>query len=127
MIYRTATMNDAKNLLKWKNQADTRKFTIATHDKIKMSDHLKWLKDNLDSNYIIGDNLGTVRLHDNEIAIRIDTKHQGKGIAEQAIKHFRRGAMTAKIVEGNIKSMRLFIKCGFKPISYQKGYYVYQY
>jgi len=127
MRYRKATMSDADNLLKWKNQADTRKYAIKTHKKISKKDHLKWLEKNLLGNWIIHSDFGTVRLVDNEIAIRVATVAQGKGVGREAINHFKKRGMTAKIVVGNIASLRLFINCGFKPIKYEKGYYIFQY
>ena len=141
-VYRPATMDDAEDLLRWKNQADTRRFAITTHKKIKMKDHLAWLKKTLKRGKMkiwiirvnvqtvkerIDKNVGNVRIENNEIAIAIDTESQGMGLASMAIKDFTKPGMKAKIVEGNIASMRLFISCGYKPISYQDGYYIFQY
>lgn len=130
-IYRPATMDDAEDLLRWKNQADTRKFAIETHKKIKMKDHLAWLKRKIKEGKMkiwIMEDVGNVRIENNEIALAIDTQYQGLGIAAMAIKDFSRPGMLAKIVEGNIASMRLFIKCGYKPIAYnsKKHFYIFQ-
>jgi len=135
---RPATIKDANILLEWKNDPTMRKFSIKTHDEIKLEDHLKWLEKHLSEIYIIedADNLlydgiayGDIRFEGDEIAIKLDPKFRGAGIGSRALhlamkmkKH-----LVAKIVNGNIASMNLFTSCGFKFKSYEDGYYVLEY
>lgn len=123
-------MADAENLLKWKNDPTMRKYSIVTHEKIKMADHLKWLKKNLKGIYIIGDNFGDVRVSGKEVAIKLAPEHRGKGYALEALRAMDRRykGLTAKIVDGNIASFRLFIKAKYMPIEHKVtngvGYYI---
>ncbi|MEK9207617.1 MAG: GNAT family N-acetyltransferase [Patescibacteria group bacterium] len=126
---RPMTMKDADRMLEWKNYPETRKFAIASHDDIKLEDHLKWLEKNLQYFQIIlcdGEVCGAVRVQDNEISIWIDRTFWGKGIATGVIKKVSKKGFTAKIVDGNVASMRCFIKCGYLPVSHQDGYYIFK-
>ena len=122
-------MDDAQALLNWKNDPVMRRFSIATHDEIKMEDHLKWLEKHLDEIYIICDHrdtYGDVRLEGNGIAIKIDPHFRGMGIGTKAIKLAQdmRDELIAFIVNGNVPSMRLFLGAGFKITGYRNGYYI---
>ncbi len=129
---RAATMQDADNLLKWKNDPTMRKYSIVTHEKIKKADHLKWLAKNLKGIYIIGDNYGDVRVSGNEVAIKLAPEHRGKGYGLDALRAMdaRYDNLIAKIVDGNISSMRLFIKAKYRPVAHKVkngiGYYIFQ-
>lgn len=125
---RKVTMEDAENLLKWKNEEDTRKNSIVTDALILMEDHVKWLEKTLaDANvdfYIIeneGAQLGDVRVErkgaESEISIRMDVSSRGAGLATQIIGLFR-GALMAKIRVHNLASMRVFIANGYRPNEY---------
>lgn len=125
---RKVTMEDAENLLKWKNEEDTRKNSIVTDAVILMEDHLKWLEKTLaDKNvdfYIIENDglpLGDVRLErkdkEAEISIRMDKASRGLGLATQIIALFR-GPLMAKIRIHNLASMRVFIANGYRPTDY---------
>ena len=118
MILRPMTMEDADKMLEWKNYPETRKFAIASRDKIKLKDHLKWLKNNVQFFQVIDDIKGAVRIQNNEVSIWIDRAFWGQGIATEVIKLVSKLGMTAKIVEGHVGSMRAFIKAGFVPIEY---------
>lgn len=114
------TMTDADKMLEWKNDPETRKFAIATQDEIKKEEHYKWLADNLAYFQVIqGSNntIGAVRIKDNEVSIWIDRTFRGQGIAAYILEQISEPGMIAKIVEGNISSMKAFIKAGFKPIN----------
>ena len=117
-------MADADKMLVWKNYPETRRFAIVSHDEIKLEDHLKWLKNNIQYFQIIlcdGEVCGAVRVQDNEISIWIDRAFWGKGIAAGTIKKISKKGFTAKIVEGNIASMRCFIKAKYEPCEYVLG------
>lgn len=127
MTLRPMTMADAEKMLEWKNYPETRQFAIKTPDEVKLEDHLKWLEKNLQYFWTITDGnrnthpllYGAVRVVDGEISIWIDRQFWGQGIATWAIKQAaRKGAYIAKIVEGNLGSMRAFIKSGYIPVEY---------
>lgn len=127
--FKQMTMEESDLMLKWKNYPETRKFSIKTHKRIKKSDHEKWLKDHLGGLFLIvvdNENCGALRVNKGEISIWIDKKYQGIGLATKAIKEVMWPRAKAKIVDGNIPSMRAFINAGFKPVSYQKGYYIFK-
>jgi RimJ/RimL family protein N-acetyltransferase len=131
MKFRLATIEDAEDLLRWKNQKDARQFSIAHHRRILKKDHLKWLEKTLQEGKMkiwILEGVGNVRIINNEIAIGIDELEYGKGWATKMIKFFSKPGMTAKIVDGNVASMRVFYKCGFKPFAHACengiGYYI---
>lgn len=125
---RPATLLDAKNLFRWKNDATVRRFAIKTHNKIEWVSHVTWLRKNLSKIQIItmdGIDVGDVRIDNGEIAIKIDKRYRNQGIGSAVLRKFPE-KLTAKIVEGNIPSMRLFIGAGFVPVSYKKGVYIFK-
>lgn len=140
---RQATLVDAENLLKWKNSYDMRRFSIVTTKIIKWNDHLVWLKKHLRNIYIIEyfndlvdvSSAGSIRIDNDEIAIIIGEEFRKRGIALEAIESVKRDGLIAKIVDGNVASFRLFLKCGFKPIKHKQtmrdgkliGYYILKY
>lgn len=129
---RQATMGDAEFLLEMKNDPVMRKFSIVTHDKIKMTDHLRWLKDNVQYTYIIeysGDACGDIRVKDKEVAIKIHEAFRGMGISTEVLMNVveKYDYLLAKIVDGNVPSMRLFQKCGFKVVDHKDNYYILTY
>lgn len=134
MKYRLATMEDAGDLLRWKNQADTKRYSIVSKKRILKRDHLKWLEKTLQEGKMkiwVLPGVGNVRIQGNEIAIGIGEEYQGQGIATEMINFFSKPGMIAKIVDGNVASMRLFIRCGYIPVAHvfdrgKVGYYILQ-
>jgi len=131
MNLRPMIMADADFLLALKNYPETRQFAIITHDEIKKEDHLKYLEQNLQHFQIIesGSEMikyGAIRIQYNDISIWIARELWGKGIATWILEKVSEKGMTAKIVNSNIASMRAFINAGFKPVSYQRNYYIFQ-
>lgn len=127
---RQATWEDAEFLLDLKNDPVMRMFSIKTNEKIDMDTHLKWLKDNLEYTKMIvfnGITVGDVRVKDNEVAIKLHEQARGHGVAQRVIQIVKKHGMIAKIVDGNIPSMRLFIGAGFKPIEHKDNYYILRY
>ena len=123
------TMGHALQMLKWKNYPETRKFAIVSHKIISKSNHCKWLRGNLQYFQVIlekGKVCGAIRVQDKEVSIWIDRTFWDQGIAQKTIKKVSKKGFTAKIVEGHIVSMRCFINCGYLPVSYQGGYYIFQ-
>ncbi len=123
MRLRPATMVDAEFLLKLKNDPVMRKFAVVTHKKILKKDHLKWLSTHLDEIQIIGDRIGMFRIADGEVSINLAPEHRGKGIGLKVISKCPKG-LWAKIVNGNVPSMKVFLEAGFKVVDYKENYYV---
>lgn len=118
------TIEDADKMLEWKNYSETRQFAIASHDEITKEAHYEWLKNNLQYFQIIGDGIGAVRIQDNEVSIWVDRGYRGYGVAAMVLELVSEKGMTAKIVDGNVASMRSFIKAGFIPTSHVDNYYI---
>lgn len=130
---RKATMHDADFLLRVKNDSETRKNSIVTHRKILRKNHLKWLKDRIKRNDVVlfvimnqnGERCGDIRfdIEPNgtaEVSVRIDRKQRGKGIASQIVGRIGpyvadayKVKLTAKIVDGNLASLMVFLKNGY--------------
>ena len=141
---RSATIADAEDLLKWKNDPDTRRFAIRTHEEIQLTDHMHWLGKALANPnvriYIIlceEQPCGDIRfeLHSSytEVAIKIDRAFRGKGVGAEALrqatevhKNLRPAGqlLLAKIVYGNAASMHLFENEGYRVGGCGEGYYV---
>lgn len=128
MILRPATMEDADFLLRLKNDPVMRKFAVVTHKRIKKADHLKWLKKNLHTISILtspDEYMGMLRITDDkEVSINVAPEHRGKGLGGAILKKFCPKGVWAKIVNGNVPSMRIFLDNGFKITGYKKNYYV---
>lgn len=140
---RPAGFQDTDDLLEWKNDPDTRKFSIVTQDVILKENHKKWLADCLfDKNrelnilFYNGEKCGDLRFDIGpetiEVSIRLAKEFRGKGIGSAAIKKYCPTVkrmygkpIIAKIVNGNLASMNVFIANGFKPIKYEEGYYTF--
>ena len=130
MKLRPITMEDADQMLEWKNYPETRQFAIASHDEITKEAHYAWLKDHLDGFFIIenddGVRCGAVRIHNNEVSFWVDRSMWGKGIATWVLIHVTYPGLFGKIVDGNLASMRCFIRAGYEPVSYHDGYSIWQ-
>ncbi len=138
---RNVTMADAADLLKWKNEADTRRNSLLPEVVIEMKDHLVWLERTLSDPsvqfFIIekdGRAVGDLRLNEGsdetEVSIRLDREFRGQGLATRVISMVPRGKpLMAKIVSHNIPSMRVFIANGYRPAEYcdtTPSYYVFR-
>lgn len=123
---RPMTMDDAEKMLKWKNYEETRKFAIRSHDIVEKDAHYAWLPDNIKFFQIIERvhdamgciQIGAVRIQDDEISIWVDREFREEGVATAIIERVAYPGMKAKIVSGNIASMRAFIAAGFSPVEY---------
>ena len=122
-------MADADKMLEWKNYPETRMFAIVSQDEIRRGNHLAWLKKNIKYFQIIlcyGEVCGAVRIQDKEVSIWIDRSFWGRGLATETIKMISQKGFTAKIVLGNVASMRCFIKASYFPVSYRGKYLLFQ-
>lgn len=124
---RLATFDDADFLLELKNDPVMRKFAVVTHNKIKKSDHLKWLESNIGSIFIVtqrGWKIGMFRIANGEVSINIHPTARGQGIGSKVLKRFCPKGVWAKIVDGNVASMKLFLNNGFKIVDHKDNYYI---
>lgn len=125
------TMADADKMYEWKNYEETRQFAIQSHNEIKKEDHYKYIEENLRFFQIIQSEsekivYGAVRIQHGEISIWIDREFRGLGIASYILEQVSEEGMEARIVEGNVASMRAFINADFKPVSHHDGYYIFR-
>lgn len=133
MTLRPMEMSDADFMLELKNDPATRKFAILTDQEIKREDHIKFLEQHLSEFQVIElfqgtERAGAVRIKDNEISIWISKDVRRSTLATQALLLCRKLRMTAKIVIGNIASIRAFINAGFKPEELvDNKYYIFRY
>lgn len=126
ITYRPAALKDTGFLFVLKNDRDVRMNSIYSHRKIPFKPHKLWMEKHVHEITIIladGMPVGDVRIEENEISIKLLPAFRGKGIGGQAIKELSRKGQVAKIVEGNIGSMRIFVQNGFNFTGYEKGYY----
>jgi len=123
MKLRPATLEDSNFLLRLKNDKTMRKFAIVTHEKIQKDNHERWLAKNLGTIRIAYEKepIGMLRLSNGEISINIAAKFRKQGFGTKMLKGVKG---YAKIVDGNVASLNLFLKAGFKVKSHKKNYYV---
>jgi hypothetical protein len=131
MTLRPMLMSDADFMLELKNDPATRKFAIISKEEIKREDHIKWLENNIQYFCVIeafggSERVGAIRIQDNEVSIWVDKEFRRANIAKGILIMETKPGMKAKIVDGNIPSMRAFIRAGFLPVSYHDNYYTFQ-
>jgi len=132
LILRRATMDDAKILLDWRNDVETRAFSLH-HNAITWNEHVAWLSRSLKNlNRILciaeisGNPIGTVRADRNqdssfEISYTIAPLSRGKGMGKKMVLQFADEVLagcriTAKIKRGNISSENIARALGLHPL-----------
>jgi RimJ/RimL family protein N-acetyltransferase len=122
MNLRPMTMDDSDFMLSLKNDPDTRFFALLTSQEIKREDHIKFLEKNIQYfTVMVNGNdtrVGAFRIQDNEVSVWVDKNHRKQRYAYFALLEVVKSGMTAKVVIGNLPSMRLFSKLGFLPIEF---------
>lgn len=136
MRFRPMDMSDADFMLALKNDQQTRQFAIVSKEEIKMEDHVKWLEKNISTMYVIekwtGERVGAIRIndkststnYDKEVSVWIDKKYRELGIATIVLSRHEFFNCWCKIVDGNVASMRAFVKAGFVPSEHIDNYYI---
>ena len=122
-------ISDADFMLELKNYPETRQFALISHDEISKENHYKWLPNNLQYFQVLYSQnhlYGAVRIQDNEVSIWINKEYWGKGMASFVLEKVSKKGMWAKIVPDNISSIRAFINAGFRPVSFNGKYYIFQ-
>ncbi|NBX93405.1 MAG: N-acetyltransferase [Proteobacteria bacterium] len=127
---RPATLEDAQRLLDWRNDIQTR-LNSFNKEEVSWLDHVEWLKKSLQSSdrkIIIvewGDlSVGTIRLDSHsdhiELSWTVAPEHRGKGYGSQmlqaACQLIKSGKIIAKIHSGNMPSIQMAKRSGFKPL-----------
>lgn len=138
LILRPATMDDAKMLLQWRNDPDTRANSINTGE-VEWGGHVAWLERVLsDPNrkLLVAMNgetpIGTIRLDGNpgkgeiELSWTIAPDERGKGyggaMVALSLKHLVPGKrVLAQIKPQNEPSRRIVLRLGFQLISTDNG------
>lgn len=133
---RKATHKDGEFLFALKNDPTVLAGSYIIRKPVKREDYFKWLNvrlaDPQTELYIIEgeERIGDVRLDvskEIEVSVRITEEHRRQGVSDWAIQEvcgiagrYKR-PIIAYIVDGNIASMRLFLKHKFVPVSYMAG------
>jgi len=132
MDIRPATLNDAADILSWRNDPHTRSMFVSSQP-VSEVDHLSWLKRILVDPHrilLIGENAGTkvgiCRFDIDpvagsaEVSINLAPEMRGQGLSSELLgrsievaSRLFRGPLTAKIRQANRASIRCFEACGF--------------
>jgi GNAT superfamily N-acetyltransferase len=89
-----------------------------------------WLSKDLDEIQMIEDEvrIGMFRVSkEDEVSINLHPLHRGKGYGAKVVSKYTPKGVWAKIVDGNVPSMRLFVENGFKVIDHKENYYILKY
>jgi predicted acetyltransferase len=132
MKIRNAKIEDAKDILNWRNNIDSRKMS-GNKSLINKVDHNIWFKTALENNncflYIGVKNnikLGVVRfdcnfyIKESEVSINLNPKMRGKGmsfdllrLSIEKVNQLKIVSFKATIKDSNYISKNIFEKCGF--------------
>jgi RimJ/RimL family protein N-acetyltransferase len=125
MIVRRATVDDALDVLAWRNDPTTRAMS-RTQERVEEAAHLAWFAEAIaDSRRTLligeldGQKIGMVRLdhgEETEISINVNPLFRGRGLGYAFISEALagvRGPVTARIKEENLASVRSFERAGF--------------
>ncbi|SEH99704.1 Protein N-acetyltransferase, RimJ/RimL family [Rheinheimera pacifica] len=118
VMLRLATMADAELLLRWRNDADTQRFSLNS-DQITEQQHIRWLQQSLSNPqrrlYIAeyaDQPAGTVRVDStadyHRISWTVAAEYRGKGLAKAMVKLLvsqLTGTIVAEILPGNTASV----------------------
>ena len=135
VILRPATMADAEQLLRWRNDSETRTQSLSQAE-VPLVDHLNWLSATLarpatSRLYIAEENgcaVGTGRLDLDEsmaeLSLTVAPEHRGRGLARQIIHlliaeagQLGRVVALAQVKGRNARSLAAFLASGFLPSS----------
>jgi len=138
---RPATLADAERLLHWRNDADTRRFSL-NPEQVTEQQHTHWLQQSLSNPqrrlYIAefaDQPVGTVRVDStagsHRISWTVAAEYRGKGLAKAMVKLLvsqLTGTIVAEILPGNTASVKVAQHAGLTYQSTHNGvlYYAYQ-
>ncbi len=139
LIYRFADKNDCKTIFNWRNDPSTIRY--APSGKVDYNNHLNWFNQKIsnpktqifmvtkrkDQNNSENEEIGMIRFDFrddscSEISINLNPQFRGQGwgakmLASMTKKYFMNfnvKKIYAQIMAGNLGSIKLFEKCGFK-------------
>lgn len=128
MNLRPMEMSDADFMLEMKNDPQTRKFAIVANEEIKKEDHYSWLIININDFRVIekytGERLGAIRVKEGEVSIWVAKEFRGQMIATKVLARHEFFDTWCKIVDGNVASLRSFVKAGYLPTGHIDNYYI---
>lgn len=142
---RPATMDDAADLLAWRNDPVTLASFRST-EAVEPEEHQRWMQFNVQQGYpshmvIIAENefgkLGVIRFHADrndcmtyEASITVAPKQRGRGFARemlsQACAYMHESTLVAEIRRENLRSRKIFSQCGFQLIDANTDFVLYQ-
>lgn len=144
MNIRLATIEDARDILDWRNDPLTMKMSFSDGE-IKLKEHTDWLDSMLQNDDVllfiteIDDTKAAMTRFDRnknslEVSININPKFRGNGLAspilDQSIKTMQQywgtQTLSAKIKNENYASIKLFQKLGFALKSSQSDMVIYE-
>ena len=137
---RLATMADAERLLHWRNDPDTRRFSLNA-EHVTAQQHVHWLQQSLSDPqrrlYIAecsGQPVGTARVDStaecHRISWTVAAEYRGKGLAKAMVKLLvsqLTGKIVAEILPGNTASVKVAQHAGLTYQSTQNGIMYYEY
>ena len=113
---RDATKKDSMFIWILRNSPDVRAVSL-NKGLIPYDQHKRWFAKHYKEYKIIGQNWGYVRQENKEISIALVESMRGQGIAPKVLQQMKGSAI---VLLKNKKSLKAFIKSGFKI----KGYYL---
>jgi UDP-2,4-diacetamido-2,4,6-trideoxy-beta-L-altropyranose hydrolase len=136
IVLRPANMNDADNLLAWRNDPVTLANFRST-GVVPREDHDRWMQFNVQQGYpqhlvLIAESdagpVGVIRFDADrddimqyEVSITVSPKHRGNGLGKdilnQACGYMREYTLNAEIRRDNLPSRLIFRQCGFAQVS----------
>ncbi len=143
---RPATIQDSDTLLQWRNDPQTLACFRST-TAVPREDHDLWMKFNVSHGYpehivMMAENpdlgsIGVVRFDAEKrdvmtykASITIAPPYRGRGMAldilSQACGFMHEYAINAEIRQGNARSRKIFMQCGFKSVDFDADFEYYR-
>ena len=140
LILREITDRDSVVLLEWRNDKVTRQHFINS-DWVSVNEHEEYIKNTITNphrtQFILGLNevpIGTIRedrleTDEFELSYTVNPKYRGKKIGQLMMNLYlinRKGSFLCEIKEGNIPSIKMIEKFGFKFFKQEGGMNYYK-
>lgn len=135
IVFRKATIGDRELLFRWRNDPETFKFFLSP-SPVSWAEHFSWFNHALESTErtiylaeIGGKIIGQIRVdqgtsHEFELSWTVAPDMRGKGAGKAMLIEARRilpGVLIAKILSGNVPSLRIAEVSGFVRIKEENG------
>ncbi len=140
LFLRFANEEDKEDVFIWRNDPESIKYSPS--GKVNPEEHNKWysqkIKDSQTQLFIItdekGNKIGTIRfdfnnINSQEISIALNPKFRGKGLGTKSLRlgvhtyfnNYNIKEITARVLNNNLASIKIFEKVGFKKIKEEKS------